>query len=1248
MLAIAGLAVSFAFLPPAAAAHDADIRPHAGMMRYPDISATHIVFVYANDLWIVPREGGVASPLASPPGSESFPRFSPDGKTIAFVGNYDGNRDLYTISINGGIPTRVTHHPGTENLCGWAPDGESGGRLIYFMSGLGGLMRQTQLFTVPATGGMPTQLPVPYGANGAISDDGTWLAYTPHTTDNRTWKRYRGGMATDIWLYNLKDNTSRKVTNWEGTDTQPMWHGRMLYYLSDAGPEHRQNIWSYDPGTNAHGQLTKLSEYDVKWPSIGPGPDGRGEIVFQYGPHLMVLDLGTGQTRKVEVTIPGARPTLRPKAVDASKFISSWSISPTGKRAAVSARGDIWTLPAEHGSPRPLTRTSGVYERDPAWSPDGRWVAYFADTTGEYELYITQSDGKGETRRLTTDGAVFRYGSVWAPDSKSLIFYDKTGAIYLHHVEGEKAGTTVLVDRDPWAVLRPVSWSHDSRWIAYSRGDDSMRGLSSIWLYDTDTGEKHRVTAGMFNDDHPTFDRKGDYLFFSSSRHFRPIYGDLDTTWIYTNTQILLAVPLRKDMKSPFEPKSDEEDWKKKDEDKKGDADKNKGEEKNGNGEKKNEPAAKTDPLSGTWNATAKGPEPLPPEGLPFTLNLTLGENGDITGSITSSLGGGTITDGKFDAPSGTLAFSVALENGPTVAFNLKLDGGRLTGTCSAGDQTFEVTAERIAPAVAGAKDDKPSKNGKDDKPKDRVEIDIDGFERRAVRIPVQPGLFGPLGVNDKNQLLYVRRRPRGMDGPASIKLFDLKDEKREEKEVASGAGNFDLSADGKKILIPRGNSATIQDASAGSASSAKTVVTAGMTAMINPREEWRQIIEDVYRIQRDFFYVDNMHGVDWRGVTDQYLAMLPDCTTREDVNYIIMELISELNVGHAYLTAPGDVEDQPNASVGLLGCDFELVTTEDGATAYRISKIYEGGPWDTDARGPLSQPGVDVKAGDYLLAVNGLPVDTSKDPWAALVGTAGRAITITVSSEPVMSDKARDVVVEPIANEANLRYRAWIESKRQYVERKSEGKVGYVYVPNTGVDGQNDLYRQLWGQGDKQALIVDERWNGGGQIPTRFIELLNRPVTNYWARRDGNDWTWPPDSIQGPKCMLINGLAGSGGDMFPALFRQAGLGKLIGTRTWGGLVGISGNPGLIDGGAISVPTFGYYETDGTWGIEGHGVDPDIEVIDDPAKMQNGDDPQLDVAIQHMLAEIAANPYKAPPRPAAPDRRGMGIPDSDR
>ena len=445
-LALIPAALAVAVLNPAATAQ---IQPHAGMLRYPDVSATQIVFVYANDLWVVPRDGGTATPLASPPGQELFPKFNADGDTIAFVGNYDGNRDLYTIPVMGGVPVRVTYHPSSETLCDWTPDG----RLCFFARGHGGLKRQTQLLTVSATGGLSERLPIPYGANGAFSDDGVWLAYTPHSRDTRTWKRYRGGMATDIWLFNLDDMTAQQVTDWEGTDSIPMWHGDRLYYLSDGGPEHKLNIWSYDLDNDRHRQITHFDEYDVKWPSIGPGPSRGGEIVFEYGSDLMLLDLLSGESSVVEVTIPGDRPTIRPQRVDASDYTRWWHISPTGKRAVSEARGDIWTLPAEHGSPRNLTRTSGAAEREASWSPDGRWIAYFSDETGEYELYITQSDGKGDSRQLTSGSQTFYYDPVWSPDSTMISYTDKASQLYLLTVE---TAVTKIIAKDPWGTTSPA------------------------------------------------------------------------------------------------------------------------------------------------------------------------------------------------------------------------------------------------------------------------------------------------------------------------------------------------------------------------------------------------------------------------------------------------------------------------------------------------------------------------------------------------------------------------------------------------------------------------------------------------------------------------------------------------------------------------------------------------------------------------------------------------------------------------
>ena len=1262
----------------------AQTTPHASMLKHPDVSRTHIVFSYANDLWIVPRTGGVALPLADPPGVENWPHFSPDGKTIAFVGNYDGGTDIYTIPTAGGQAQRLTHHPAGEHLTDWTMDD----RLVFSAHGLAGLGRQEQLFTISTDGGLPEQLPVPYGANGTISPDGTWLAYSPYQRDSRTWKRYRGGMATDIWLFNLEDHSARRVTDWEGTDTLPMWHGRTLYYLSDAGPAHRLNIWSYDIETGNRTQVTAFTEFDVKWPSIGPGTQNTGEIVFQYGASLYLLDLATGISDAVDVRIPGDRPKLRPTRVDAARNITSLNISPTGKRAVIAARGDIWTAPAEHGSPRNLTRTDGTAERDPAWSPDGRWIAYFSDATGEYELYITQSDGKGETRQLTFDNGPFKSDIDWAPDSKALTFSDKTGALYLFtfaqtedenadaddedggdeaaadegdgemeegDVEEEDEGdeddvmavdTLVLVDTDPWAETLAVSWSQDGRWLAYSKGEQDQPG-HSIWLYNVETGEKQQVTSDMFNEWNPVFDRRGDYLYFVSSRSFNPTYSDIDNTYIYRGSQVLLAVPLRADMDSPWLPKSDEESWdgKSKDEDKAdGAEDGGKDEAADDGGEDAGEDEGdapddeaaviEDDGVSGTWEGSASGVEGLPDGGLPFTLTLTMAKDNTVTGSLAAGPFSGAC-EGTYNPETGKLSMTLTLPDA-TVTLELKIEDGTMTGTASAEGDTYQIMGTRTASGSDAEAEEKEEKEA------EKVKIDLDGFERRALPLPVSAGQFGRLAVNNKDQLIYVRRAMNGQAG--GVMLFDIDDEKKEEKTVAKGVGGFSMSADGKKLLLANGGGGTIQDASAGG--KGKKVTTRGMVAVINPRNEWKQVFTDAWRIQRDFFYDPNMHGVDWQGVYDQYVKLIDDCNSREDVNTVIGEMIAELNVGHAYLWG-GGTERAPSISVGMLGCNYELAEAEQG-TAYRISKIYEGAPWDSDARGPLSQPGVDVKEGDYLLAVNGIPIDTVQDPWAAFAGLAGRTTTITVSDKPVIDDDAREVLLKPTSSEGGLRYRAWIEHNRAYVEEKSNGQVGYIYVPDTGVNGQNNLYRQFFGQRSKKALIIDERWNGGGQIPTRFIELLNRPVVSYWARRDGNDWTWPPDSHQGPKCMLINGLAGSGGDMFPWLFRYNKLGKLIGTRTWGGLVGISGNPALIDGGYTSVPTFAFYETDGTWGIEGHGVDPDIEVIDDPSLMVNGGDPQLDAAIQLMLDEIQTHPYVKPPRPAYPDRSGMGVREEDK
>jgi tricorn protease len=1102
------------------------VEPHAGMLRFPDVSATDIVFVYANDVWLVPRSGGEAVPLASPPGQESYPRFSPDGNTIAFVGNYDGNYDLYTLPVSGGAPPfRVTHHPTREVLTEWTPDGKS---LIFVAYGMKDYPRAVELFTVSAGGSLPEKMPVPYGMNARISPDGTWLAYTPYAADNRTWKRYMGGMASDVWLFNLKNFTSKKITDWEGTDSQPMWNGDRVYYLSDDGPSHRLNIWVYDMQAGERRQVTSYKDYDVKWPSIGPGYDGAGEIVFQYGPELRLLDLKTEQDRAVTVTIPGDRPRIRVQSVDGKDFITGGDISSTGQRAVFEARGDVWTVPAKKGSPINLTRTSGVAEREPAWSPDKKWIAYFSDAAGEYNLYVTKSDGSGGERKLTDRKSGFMSNLSWSPDSKWLSFWDETNTLFILNVE--KAETrTVAQNQTQWQGA--TSWSSDSNWLAFVL-QDWLVEPSSIWLYNLEKNEKHKVTSGLFNTSMPAFDREGKYLYYVSQMDFtQPMYEDIGTTWIYANTGRLCVVPLSADSLSPVAPKIDEEKW----------------------------------------------------------------------------------DEGKSE------------KDGDKAASKEGKDSGKKS---------------------EAKKGEKESEESKDKKKPEPVKIDLAGFEQRTVLLPVEKGSFSRLCVNNDGKLIYMRRPLVTSDedeAPSgTIHILDLDDDKEKEKTVLEGVSGFAMSADGKKLLVVKEKAFAIVSAEADQKMDSP-LPTSGLRSDVDPRAEWRQMFNDAWRYERDFFYAPNLHGVDWEAVRKQYEPMLEDCASREDVGYVIGEMIAELNVGHAYYWG-GDVEKAPTVSVGLLGCDFEL---HDGA--YRISRILEGGPWDGDARGPLGQPGVKVKVGDYVLAVNGAPIDAGKDPWASFQGMAGRTVKITVSEEPKITSKAREVIVELLPSDSDLRYRAWVEKNRAYVEKKSNGKVGYIYVPDTGVQGQNELVRQYFGQLAKDALIIDERWNGGGQVPTRFVELLNRPVANYWAVRYGKKpGPWPMDANHGPKCMLINGLAGSGGDYFPYWFRKAGVGKLIGTRTWGGLIGISGNPNLIDGATVTVPRFAFYEIDGTWGVEGHGVDPDMEVIDDPALMVGGKDPQLDAAIDYMLEEVAKHPFRVVPVPPFPDRSGMGLREEDK
>lgn len=1083
--------------------------PDARMLRFPDVSAEKIVFVYAGDLWTVPKDGGLARKLSSPKGQELFPKFSPDGQTIAFSGNYDGNTDVYVMPSQGGTPKRLTHHCADDLVVEWYPNGK---HILYRSRMVSPSRRFNRFFKQSIDGGLPDTLPLPYGELASFSPDGNRMAFQFLSREFRNWKRYRGGWASDIWLYDFIKNTSEQLTEFEGTDALPMWHQNTIYFLSDRDVHKKLNIWAYDLNTKKFRQLTKFTEYDVKWPSIGPDA-----IIFENGGKLHLLDLAGEVSRPIRIQVPADLPEVRTKLKDVSKNIENLTISPTGKRALFEARGEILTVPQKHGSVRNLTNTSNVAERFPVWSPDGNSIAYFSDQTGEYELYIRPSDGKPDQRQITTAGKVFRYRPVWSPDSNHIAFSDKTGSLFIVDLAPAPAagagladGEPIFVDKDQAWRMSYYSWSPDSRWLAYSKRTDNY--LSVIMIYDTKEHKTKQVTSDYYNDENPVFDPEGKYLFFYSNRDFKPVYDDLHETWIYPNSTGIYAATLRIDVNSPIAPLSDEERPK----------------------------SRKTE------------------------------------------------------------------------------------------DQNNKKDSE-------SDKDSDKDKDEKDQEKPETVEIDFDGFEQRIVKLPIEAGNFGPLHAV-KNKVVYLRKPAAGAAKPdepsGTLLYYDLAE--REEKTVISGINTYDLSSDGKKVVYKSKSTYGIIDLAEDQKIEDSKIATEKLKAWINPRQAWKQIFNEAWRIQRDYFYDPNMHGVDWYAVKKRYECLLPYVVDRADLNYIIGEMIAELNASHTYVRG-GDLESPEKISVGLLGCDFELDKTNN---AYRIKKIYEGAVWDAQIRSPLRQPGVEVNEGNYLLAVNGLRLDTSTDPWAAFQGLADEVVTLTISSSPNMTD-ANEVVVKLMSSEFRLRYLAWVESNRRKVDETTNGRVGYIYVPDTGIKGQNELVRQFIPQTTKDALIIDERFNSGGQDPDRFIELLNRPTLSYWARRDHRDWK-TPFAHDGPKVMLINQWAGSGGDLFPYYFRKVGLGPLVGKRTWGGVIGIStADPRLIDGGFISAPSWAFWNTEGKWEVEGYGIDPDYDIENAPHEMAAGRDAQLEKAIEVILELLEKEPPKRPKRPSYPDRSDM-------
>lgn len=1074
------------------------------LLRFADISKDRVVFAYAGDLWIASREGGAARRLTSHVGDELYPKFSPDGKWIAFTGEYDGNPDIYLISAEGGEPKRLTFHSSNDIVLGWTPDGKN----ILFRSDRYSAPpgRFTKLFLVSPQGGTPKMLPVPRGDLTSFSPDGTKIAYIETSQEFRTWKRYHGGWNLPIAIHDLKNNTYEELPKSKGMDLFPMWHGSAIYFISDR--DGVMNLYSYDLGSKQTKKLTDYKEYDIKWPSLGPDA-----IVYENGGLLYEYNLASNKTRELSIVVHAEDIEARAEFKNVAQNIGGFAISPSAARAVMEARGNIFTVPAEHGSIRTLTTEhSSIHELNPAWSPDGKWIAYLSDKTGEYEVYTRPQMGGDETR-ITTDGGIYRYGPTWSPDSKKLVYWDKLHQLWYVSIEEKKP---VLVDKAEYGDISDASWSPDSLWLAYSK--PHRRGANDVFLYSLGTKKITKVSTGFYNDNNPVFDPGGKYLYFISARYFFPSIGQLDQRYNYYSTDGIFAVTLKADEASPFTPQSDEEKA----------AEEKKDEKKD---EKK--------------SAEAKSGEQKPEE--------------------------------------------------------------------KKGEKKEEKKEEPVKP----------------------IQIDLEGIGNRIVTVPVKPGILSSLAVR-KGKLFYLSTPqearqfvPNDHTPKNVLHMYDV--EKREDKALLEGINGYDIDKEGKKVLYKADRDYGIVEATPGKAKVGEGKLNLSeMQVKIDPREEWRQVFHEAWRIERDFYWDPNMTGHDWKKLGARYEALLPWVVHRSDLNYLVGEMISELSTSHTYVGG-GDEPQWTHVNVGMLGADFE----PDGGY-FRITKIYPGENWNEATRSPLTEPGLKVKAGEYLIAVNGQETHSDHDVYSYLQNLAGKLVTLKINNKSTPQG-AWEITVKPTNSEAGVRYLDWIDANRRKVEEATGGRIGYMHVPDTSFGGIIAFDKQFIAQLDKEGIIIDERDNSGGQIPDFYTEKLKRQLLAIVAPRDTADIPWPPVAIYGPKVMIVNELAGSGGDAFPWFFHREKIGPIVGTRTWGGLVGIGNVQPLRDGGFVTAPGFAFWSTDngGEWIVEQHGVDPDYEVPQRPDLVVSGHDPQLEKAIE--LAKEALKNYKGiPSRPKYP------------
>jgi tricorn protease len=1066
------------------------------LLQTPTLSRTQIAFVYGGDIWTVPREGGVAHRLVTGTDLETGPIFSPDGSMVAFSGDYDGNVDVYVVPSAGGEPRRLTYHPGADIAVGWTPDGKS----VLFRSPRTSDNDPHHLFTVPVAGGQAAELPLGMAEDGSYSPDATHIAYVPVFQWEPDWKGYRGGQTTPVWIANLSDSSVVKVPRENSNDGNPMWVGKSVYFLSDR--DGARTLFAYDTESQKVTRVIDNHGFDITSASAGPGA-----IVYSQFGVLHLYDLKSHGDREVHVTVTGDMPQLLPHWVKVADQIQNADVSPTGQRAVFEAHGDIFTVPADKGDIRDITNTPGAAEREPAWSPDGRWISYFSDASGEYELHLRDQKGLAAPKVIDLGKPAFYYSPVWSPDSKKIAYADKFLNFWYVDIDHPTPVKVDTADYEGFGNELSESWSPDSQWITYTKRLPNY--MQAVFVYSLATKKVTQITDGMSDCSDPQFDKSGKYLYFFASTNTGLSAAGLDmTSDAHPVTRSVYVAVLNKSLPSPIPPESDDE-----------------------------------------------------------------------------KVSAGTAAPGA---------------------------GPNASDTQKSGEKPGEKTAEKS-------------------KEPPKVEIDFEGLLQRILALPIPAANYDSLQAGKEGEI-YFAEAPvvqTGFGPPqASIKKFDLKSRKVE--QIAAGVQGFALSSNGEKILYTQGRHWFITDASHPVQPGKGMLNTEDMEVRVVPREEWNQMYHEVWRIERDFFYDPNYHGYDIAAAEKEFAAYLPGLASRDDLNFLFREMLSYMSVGHMFIRG-GEEPDTPKVSVGLLGADY---TIENGR--YRFAKIYSGENWNPQLKAPLTEPGVNVKAGEYLLAVNGRELTSSENIYQAFQETADKQTTIRVGPNPTDSG-SREVTVVPIPNEFPLRHLDWIENNRRLVDKLSDGKLAYVYLPDTGGGGYTSFNRYFFAQVNNEGAILDERFNHGGQIADYIIDYLNRKPEAMTFPRDGKSGMEPAMAIFGPKVMIINQFAGSGGDAMPWLFRKEGVGTLVGMRTWGGLVGIGGYPVLMDGGTVTAPRTAISGLNGHWEVENHGIPPDVEVWQDPKLIREGHDPQLERAVAIAMEQLKEHPLPHYPKPPYPD-----------